>query len=298
MIPPALSPTETPNPRTRDLDQMTTLEMLQVINSEDASVATAVQACLPAIAMAVDAIAERIQLGGRLIYIGAGTSGRLGVLDASECPPTFGVEPGLVTGIIAGGERALRNSVEGAEDDPAQGQSDLQAAQLTRLDCVAGISASGSAPYVLGGLQYARQSGSLTVAVACVQPAALSEFADISILAVTGPEVLTGSTRLKAGTAQKMILNMISTGVMVRLGKTYGNLMVDVQAGNAKLRRRAIRLVTQICGVDEDYAQSMLTACDWQVKTAAAAFFLHSSPDEARAALKKADGVLRKIIQP
>lgn len=295
--PPTLPSTETPNPRTQNLDQMTTLEMLQVINDEDAGVAKAVHNCLPAIAEAVDSIAERLRLGGRLIYLGAGTSGRLGVLDASECPPTFSVEPGLVAGIIAGGERALRFSVEGAEDDPVQAERDLQAVQLTCRDCVTGLSASGSAPYVLGGLQYARQNGCLTVGVACVQPAALSEFADISIIAVTGPEVLTGSTRLKAGTAQKMILNMLSTGVMVRLGKTYGNLMVDVQASNAKLRRRAIRLVTQICPIDDVYAQSLLTQCGWQVKTAAAAFYLHCSPDEARAALEKAGGILRKVIE-
>lgn len=288
--------TERPNPRTHDLDKMSTLEMLQVINHEDAHVAKAVQSCLPAIAEAIDRIAERMRRGGRLIYIGAGTSGRLGVLDASECPPTFNVEPDRIMGIIAGGERALRYSVEGAEDDPLQGEKDLQAVQLTQLDCVVGLSASGSTPYVLGALQYARRTGCLTIGVACAQPAALNEFADIGIIAVTGPEVLTGSTRLKAGTAQKMILNMLSTGVMVRLGKTYGNLMVDVQATNAKLRRRAIRLVTQICHIDNDYAQSLLTQCNWQVKTAVAAFFLHCSPDEARIALDRAGGALRKVI--
>jgi N-acetylmuramic acid 6-phosphate etherase len=188
-------------------------------------------------------------------------------------------------------------SVEGAEDDPALGKRDLQEQQLTSLDCVIGLSASGSAPYVLGGLQYARQIGALTAGIACVQPAALSEYAQISILAVTGPEVLTGSTRLKAGTAQKMILNMISTGVMVRLGKTYGNLMVDVQASNAKLRRRALRLVMQICNVDEQEAQTVLLDCGWEVKTAVASYFLHSTPDHARAALDAAGGMLRKVIQ-
>jgi len=289
--------TEQANPRTQNLDQMSTLEMLQAINREDAQVAAAVQTCLPDIAQAVDAAAERVRRGGRLIYIGAGTSGRLGVLDASECPPTFSVEPGLVSGIIAGGERALQASVEGAEDDPQQGQKDLQAAGLSADDCVVGLSASGSAPYVLGALRYARELGALTVGIACVNPAAISAHAVISILAVTGPEVIAGSTRLKAGTAQKMILNMLSTGLMVKLGKTYGHLMVDVQAGNAKLRKRAIRLVTQICKVDDNAAEALLKQCGWQVKTAAAACFLGSSPEEARAALEQAGGMLRKVME-
>lgn len=293
-----LPTTETPNPRTSHLDKMSTLEMLQTINREDAQVAAAVQTCLPHIAEAVDAVAERLRRGGRLFYVGAGTSGRLGVLDASECPPTFSVEPGLVNGIIAGGDKALRTSVEGAEDDPRQARADLQAAGLTEKDCLVGLSAGGSAPYVLGALQYGHETRALCIGVACVNPAALSQHAHISILAVTGPEVLTGSTRLKAGTAQKMILNMLSTGVMVRLGKTYGNLMVDVQASNQKLRRRAVRLVMQISAVDEDEALKLLTACDWQVKTAAAAHYLKSGPQQARAALEQAGGVLRKVIEP
>jgi N-acetylmuramic acid 6-phosphate etherase len=296
-MPNPLPTTESSNPRTHDLDRMTTLEMVQVINSEDAQIAAAVQAWLPQIAAAIDAIAARLQSGGRLIYQGAGTSGRLGVLDASECPPTFSVPTGLVVGVIAGGDRALRASVEGAEDDPELGRKDLEALSLSAADCVVGLSASGAAPYVLGGLRYALNLGALTIAVACVQPSALSEFAAISILPQTGPEVLAGSTRLKAGTAQKMILNMFSTGVMVRLGKTYGNLMVDLQASNAKLRRRALRLLMQICAVTEEQALALLEACDWQVKTAAAAFHLNSTPDAARAALQAAGGVLREVIK-
>jgi N-acetylmuramic acid 6-phosphate etherase len=295
--PSPLPPTEQTNPRSRDLDRLGTLEMLQVMNAEDAQVTGAVRACLPQIAQAVDEIAARLQRGGRLIYTGAGTSGRLGVLDASECPPTFGVEPELVMGFIAGGDTALRTSVEGAEDDPDQGRRDLQAIRLNENDCVVGLSASGSAPSVLGALRHARQAGALCIGVACVSPAALSEQAHISILAVTGPEVLSGSTRLKAGTAQKMILNMLSTGVMVRLGKTCGNLMVNVQVSNAKLRKRAIRLVTQICGIGEEQAQTLLIDCGWQVKTAVAAYHLHSTPDEARAALEAAGGQLRKVIE-
>ena len=289
--------TEISNPRTSNLDQMSTLEMLQTINREDAQVAVAVQACIPQIAEAVDAAADRLRRGGRLFYIGAGTSGRLGVLDASECPPTFSVKPELVTGLIAGGDRALRWPVEGAEDNPEQAKLDLQTAGLTEKDCLVGLSAGGSAPYVLGALQYGHEIGALCIGIACVKPAALNQHAHISILAVTGPEVLTGSTRLKAGTAQKMILNMLSTSVMVRLGKTYGNLMVDLQASNQKLRLRAIRLVTQICEIGEDEARELLIQCGWQVKTAAAAWFLRSTPQKAREALEEAGGMLRKVIQ-
>ena len=289
--------TEAVNPTSRDLDRMSTLEMLQVINAEDARVAHAVKAVLPEIAAAIDAIAERMRRGGRLIYLGAGTSGRLGVLDAAECPPTFSVPPGLVVGVIAGGERALQQSVEGAEDSPEMGRRDLESLTVGALDSVVGISASGSTPYVLGGLQYAQQQGALTVVIACNRPAAISEAAQISILAPVGAEVISGSTRLKAGTAQKMILNMLSSGVMVRLGKTYGNLMVDVQASNAKLRQRAQRLVRQVCALDEQQAQSLLEDCDWQVKTAIAMHFLQCTPSEARQSLQAAGGLLREVIE-
>ncbi len=276
---------------------MNTLQMVQTINNEDARVSEAVKECLPEIAAAIDAIAERMQHGGRLVYLGAGTSGRLGVLDASECPPTFSVPPGLVIGLIAGGERALRNAVEAVEDRPEEAEKDLKDLPLTPSDSLVGISASGSAPYVLGGLRYARALGALTVGVACNRPAVLSDAAEITILADTGPEIISGSTRLKAGSAQKMILNMLSTGVMVRLGKTYGNLMVDLQVTNDKLRKRAVRLVEQTCALEENQAQALLESCSWQVKTAIAAFYLKCTPQEARTALQAANGILRQVIE-
>ena len=288
--------TERSNPATQDLDRMSTLAMVQAINAEDMRVAKAVRCVLPHIAEAIDAIAARMRRGGRLIYAGAGTSGRLGVLDASECPPTFSTSPGLVVGVIAGGERALRQAVEGAEDDPAQARADLAALRLTGEDCVVGLSASGGAPYVIGALDYAQECGALTVAVACNPSAPIAAHAHIAILAEVGPEVIAGSTRLKAGTAQKMILNMLSTGVMVRLGKTYGNLMVDVQASNAKLRRRATRLVMQVCGLEEEPAGTLLERCDWQVKTAIAAHHLRCEAAEAHRALEQAGGMLREVI--
>src|SRR5579872_6189782 len=230
--------TETRNPRSTHIDELPTLEMLTVINDEDATVATAVRAELPHIARAVDAIAERFTRGGRLFYIGAGTSGRLGVLDASECPPTFSVPPDLVQGLIAGGDRALRLSSEHSEDSREEGARDLAAAGFaadSKPDTLVGIAASGRTPYVLGALDYARQRDALTIGLSCVPNSALAQAAEIAITPATGPEVLTGSTRLKAGTATKLVLNMLSTGVMVRTGLTYGNLMVNVQPTNAKL---------------------------------------------------------------
>jgi N-acetylmuramic acid 6-phosphate etherase len=289
--------TEAINPHTKDIDRMSTLEMMQAINTQDARVARAVSEALPQIATAVEAVAARVQSGGRMVYMGAGTSGRLGVLDASECPPTFNVPSGLVVGLIAGGDAALRTSQEGAEDHPESGMQDLKDLGLGANDSVVGISASGCTPYVMGGMRYARTIRSLTIGVACNRPAEISQFADISILVPVGPEVISGSTRMKAGTAQKMVLNMLSTGVMVRLGKTYGNLMVDVQASNAKLRRRAIRLLLQTCPIEEGEAHKLLGACDWQVKTAVAAFHLGSGPDEARRALARAGGHIRQVLE-
>jgi len=277
---------------------MSTLEMVQTINREDSRVAAAVEQTLPEIAAAIDAIAERMCGSGRLIYIGAGTSGRLGVLDASECPPTFGVPYDSVIGVIAGGDKALRSAVEKVEDSPEQAQIDLEQLSINAQDSVVGITASGSTPYVLGGLSYAREMGALTVGIACNLPAPISDAADISILVPVGAEVISGSTRLKSGTAQKMILNMLSTGVMVKLGKTYGNLMIDLQASNAKLRKRAIRLVRQNCELDEVAAQTLLEECGWEVKTTLAAFHLRSTPAQARAALQEANGMLRKVIGP
>jgi N-acetylmuramic acid 6-phosphate etherase len=289
--------TESVNPATQDLDRMTTLELVQTINREDARVAQAVAETAPEIAAAIDAIAERMRRGGRLVYIGAGTSGRLGVLDASECPPTFSAPPGLVVGIIAGGDTALRHSVEAAEDRPDFGEADLRAIELRPDDCVVGLSASGRAPYVIGGLGYARSIGALAVAVACNRPAALSASADISILAPVGPEVLSGSTRLKSGTAQKMILNMLSTGVMVRLGKTYGNLMIDLRPTNAKLRVRAARLLCGLTGLDVDAANELLERSHWEVKTAVVMAKSGCPAEEARARLAQVGGFVRKVVE-
>lgn len=289
--------TESVNPATTDLDRLSTLEMVRVINAEDVKVAQAVEQTLPQIAQAIDLIVERMRQGGRLIYMGAGTSGRLGVLDASECPPTFSVPEGLVVGLIAGGDRALRHSIEAAEDKPEAGQADLQSIGLTAKDVVVGLAASGRTPYVLGGLAYARSIGAGAVGVACNQPAEISQVAEISILAVVGPEVISGSTRLKSGTAQKMILNMLSTGAMIRIGKTYGNLMVDLKPTNEKLRVRANRIVRQASGMDEAVAQSALEACGWEVKLAIVVAKLGITPDEARARLQAAQGLLRKVIE-
>jgi len=288
--------TEALNPSTYNLDCLSSLEMVKAINAEDARVAAAVQQALPRVAESIDAIAARMALGGRLVYIGAGTSGRLGVLDASECPPTFSVPPGLVIGIIAGGDDALRNSIEAAEDDHVQAGKDLKALGIRSLDSVVGITASGSTPYVLGGLDYASHQGALTIGVACNRPAAISQYAKISILVPVGPEVISGSTRLKAGSAQKMVLNMLSTGVMVRMGKTYGNLMIDLKPSNAKLRLRAVRLLREVCPLDAAQAQELLETCQWEVKTAAAAFHLQCDPQEARSALDEVGGRLRTIL--
>ena len=292
----AALPTESSNPATSDLDRLSTLELVQRMNAEDGGVARAVQAGLPTIAEAIDAIAVKMRQGGRLIFMGAGTSGRLGVLDAAECPPTFGVAPERVIGLLAGGQGAFQRPDESAEDDPGMGEEDLRRIGLEAADCVVGISASGRAPYVLGGLGFARRIGCLTVAVACSRPAAVSQEAEISILAPVGPEVLSGSTRLKAGTAQKMILNMLSTGVMVHLGKTYGNLMVDVKPTNQKLRARAVRILQQVAGIDEKRAEELLSACGGEVKTAIVAERLDCTPQAARLALELAGGMVRQAL--
>ncbi len=274
--------TEAYNPRTKGLDRMSTMEMVQTFNSEDAEIAMIVAKALPDIAKAIDAITERMTQGGRLIYLGAGTSGRLGVLDAVECPPTFSVPPGKVVGLVAGGEAALISPVEGAEDQPELGEHDLYEIYLKPHDCVVGITASGRTPYVLGGMLYAQSLGALTIGLACNHPNQISQFANIQINVLTGPEVLSGSTRLKAGTATKMVLNMLSTGVMVKLGKTYGNLMVDVNPTNDKLRLRALQLVEKVAGVERSTAQTALESCNWEVKTAIVTCRLGLSPRDAR----------------
>lgn len=261
-------PTEQINPACACIDGMGTLEALRAINEQDRSVADAVATALPRLAGLVDASAERLAHGGRLIYVGAGTSGRLGVLDASECPPTFGVSPELVQGIIAGGHEALWSAAEGAEDRIDLGRDDLLALDAGMHDVVVGIAASGRTPYVIGALDHARSVGALTGSISCVSPAELSSHADHAIECVTGPEAICGSTRMKAGTAQKMLLNMLSTEVMVRLGKVYGNLMVSVRPTNEKLVARARRIVAIATGCDETCAAEALGASGYDVKVA------------------------------
>lgn len=288
--------TEQQNPDTLRIDHLPTLEMLTLMNREDQQVALAVQAALPQIARAVDAIVERLDSGGRLIYTGAGTSGRLGVLDAVECVPTFSAPPELVIGVIAGGSGALTRAVEGAEDNADLGRADLEALALTPRDAVVGIAASGATPYVLGALAYARSVGAATAAVSCNVPAPILDAADIGIGVSVGPEVITGSTRLKSGTAQKLILNMLSTATFVKLGKVYGNLMVDVQVTNAKLARRARGIVMQITGVSADEAERLIEASEREVKTAVVMAKRGVDAAQARQLLLEARGHLRRII--
>jgi N-acetylmuramic acid 6-phosphate etherase len=291
-----LTLTEERNPLTTHIDTLTTLDMLALINAEDQKVALAVHKELPKISAAVDAITERMQHGGRLIYIGAGTSGRLGVLDASECPPTFGTLPELVVGLIAGGPAALTESIEGAEDNLDSGAAEIAELDVNANDSVVSLAASGRTPYAIGGLKEARRRGALTVSIACNHPSPLGKLADIEITPLVGPEVITGSTRLKAGTAQKMVLNMISTAVMIRLGKTYSNLMVDVQPTNVKLRQRARRIVAEATGLGLDQAGDLLQACDGEVKTAIVAVLAGVSPNEARKLLNVSGGFVRRAI--
>lgn len=288
--------TEQPNPRTSDIDQLTALEIATRMNDEDATVALTVRQALPAIGKAIDAIAERLSSGGRLFYVGAGTSGRLGVLDAAECVPTFSVDPELVQGIIAGGEAALVHPIEGAEDDRNAGRTELLARSLWERDAVVGIAASGRTPYVLGALEVANETGALTIGIACNVPSAVLDAAQIAIGVPVGPEVIAGSTRLKAGTAQKMVLNILSTATMIKLGKVYGNLMVDVKVTNVKLAERARRLVAQIASVSEADAAGLLAQANHEVKTAIVMQRRGVPPDEARRLLKQAGGRLREVI--
>jgi N-acetylmuramic acid 6-phosphate etherase len=288
--------TEAALPAAADLDRLATLELARVMNEADATVAPAVARCLPQIAAAIDGIAARLAAGGRLIYMGAGTSGRLGLLDAAECPPTFNTPPDRVVGWIAGGPGAVSAAVEGVEDDSAQGAADVAALAVSAQDAVVGLTASGRTPYVLGALAAARAAGALTIAIACNAAPAAGREADLTIAMETGPEVIGGSTRLKAGTAQKMALNMISTGVMVRLGKTYGSLMVDVQPTNAKLRRRAARIVATATGLPLPEATRLLVAANNEPKTAIVAALTGGTPDEARARLAQTDGRVREAL--
>jgi N-acetylmuramic acid 6-phosphate etherase len=295
-LPNALPTTELVNPNTEGLDRLSTLEMLTRINDEDATVHLAVQSQLPQIALAVDAIAERFRRGGRLIYIGAGTSGRLGILDASECLPTFGVSSEMVFGIIAGGERAITRAIEGAEDDATAGAAAMDAAHVGPNDAVVGMSASGGAPYVRAAMTRARELGAITISIATAARAKLSQDVDIPIEAVVGAEVLTGSTRMKSGTAQKLICNMLSTGAMIKIGKTYGNRMVDVQATNKKLIDRSTRLIQDVGQVGRAEAERLLAEAGGSAKLGIVMARRSVSAEDARQLLKAADGYLTKVI--
>ncbi|VYU38205.1 N-acetylmuramic acid 6-phosphate etherase [Metakosakonia massiliensis] len=287
---------ETRNPQTMDLDALSTLDLVTRFNEQDALVAQAVKATLPQVARAVDAAATALKAGGRIIYMGAGTSGRLGVLDASECPPTFGVPHGLVVGLIAGGPGALLKAVEGAEDNAQLGEDDLVALSLTPHDLVVGLAASGRTPYVIGGLKYARRTGCTTVAISCNPDSPIAHEAEIAISPVVGPEALTGSTRLKSGTAQKLVLNMISTGAMVKFGKVYQNLMVDMKASNIKLVDRACRMVIEVTGASRDEAEAVLRQTDFEVKPAILMILTGLDAQAARARLSAHHGFLRAAL--
>lgn len=287
---------ETRNPQTMDLDALSTLELVHRFNQQDTLVAEAVKATLSDVARAVDAAAEALKSGGRIIYMGAGTSGRLGVLDASECPPTFGVPHGLVVGLIAGGPGALLKAVEGAEDNAQLGEDDLIALNLTAKDIVVGLAASGRTPYVIGGLRYARKIGCATVAISCNPGSPIAQEAEIAISPVVGPEALTGSTRLKSGTAQKLVLNMISTGAMVKFGKVYQNLMVDMKATNVKLIDRACRMVVEATGMTRAEAEALLRQTDFEVKPAILMALTGLSADAAREKLIAHQGFLRAAL--
>ncbi len=288
---------ETRNTRTMALDGVSTREMVSLLNQEDALVAPAVAAVLDEVAKAVDAAAMALQAGGRVIYMGAGTSGRLGVLDASECPPTFGVPHGLVVGLIAGGPGALLKAVEGAEDSLQLGEEDLKALNLTAEDLVVGIAASGRTPYVIGGLRYAKATGCTTVAISCNPASPIASEAAIAISPVVGPEALTGSTRLKSGTAQKMVLNMISTGAMVKFGKVYQNLMVDMKASNIKLVDRACRMLMEATGIERTQAEQVLQQTDHEVKPAILMVLTGLDAASARARLEEHRGFLRAALE-
>ena len=289
--------TEQRNPNSMHVDSLSALEIVQLMNEEDKQVPLAIEKCLPQIAQAVERIVAAFQQGGRLVYIGAGTSGRLGVLDASECPPTFGVSPEMVKGIIAGGERALRHPIEGAEDSKAQAVVDLQTIQLSSKDVLVGIAASGRTPYVIGALEYAKSLGSVTVSIASNPNSAMANIVDIAIDTVVGPEVLTGSSRLKSGTAQKLVLNMLTTASMILMGKCYQNLMVDVQASNEKLKARAIRIVMQATDCDKALAEETLKQSDQNAKLAIMMILSGLDRAQAEALLEKHQGKLQLALK-
>ncbi|HHX8452380.1 TPA: N-acetylmuramic acid 6-phosphate etherase [Vibrio diabolicus] len=284
------------NPETMDIDLLPSFDIVQRLNQQDKLVPIAVERVLPEIAQAVDKITEAFKVGGRLFYIGAGTSGRLGVLDASECPPTFGTDPEMVVGIIAGGKEAMFRAKEGAEDAPVLGEQDLKENALTQRDVVVGIAASGRTPYVIGGLEYANELGATTVALSCNPDSPIADIADIAISPVVGPEALTGSTRLKSGTAQKLVLNMLTTASMIRLGKSYQNLMVDVKATNAKLVARAARIVMQATDCTNQEAKTALKETDYDAKLAILMILTGLDKESATEQLKAKQGYLREVV--
>lgn len=289
--------TEQRNPNSMHVDSLSALEIVQLMNEEDKQVPLAIEKCLPQIAQAVECIVAAFQQGGRLVYIGAGTSGRLGVLDASECPPTFGVSPEMVKGIIAGGERALRHPIEGAEDSKTHAVVDLQTIQFSSKDVLVGIAASGRTPYVIGALEYAKSLGSVTVSIASNPNSAMANIVDIAIDTVVGPEVLTGSSRLKSGTAQKLVLNMLTTASMILMGKCYQNLMVDVQASNEKLKARAIRIVMQATDCDKTVAEDTLKLAEQNAKLAIMMILSGLERPQAEALLEKNQGKLQLALK-
>lgn len=288
--------TEKINPLTRHIDTLGTLELATLINQEDARVAPAVAKELPAIAAAIDIITDRLRRGGRLFYAGAGTSGRLGVLDAAECPPTFGTAPDLVQGLIAGGQAAMFTAQEGAEDSEQLAADDLAAASLSEKDALVALAASGRTPYSIGALKYARTKGAAAIALVCSPDSPMSRAAELTICPLPGPEVITGSTRLKAGTAQKLVLNMLSTGTMIKLGKVYGNLMVDLKATNQKLAERSMRIVMEATGCDRQEAAAALNSTGGQAKLAIFAILSGLDIPSARQRLEAADGYVARAL--
>lgn len=288
--------TEMRNENSMTIDNMSTSEILSVINNEDLKVAVAVQQVLPDIEMAVERIYQSLKNGGRLFYVGAGTSGRLGILDAVECPPTYSTPPDLVQAVMAGGSKAIEKAVEGAEDSEELGANDLAERELTEIDVVVGIAASGRTPYVAGALKYAQKIGAASISLTSNKHAVISQFADVKIEVETGPEVITGSTRMKAATAHKLILNMLTTTTMIKIGKVYENLMVDVKVSNHKLRERAINIVSTITGASYEKAEETLTKSNNEVKPAIVMIKANTSLNEAKKAIQQANGFVRKAI--
>ncbi len=289
--------TEQRNPNTTHIDTLPTLEMVRLINQEDQKVALAVAQVAPEIARAIDVITRQLSQGGRLFYAGCGTSGRLGILDAVECPPTYSTDPELVQAIIAGGYPAIFRAVEGAEDDFDLGRRDLQERGFASQDVLVGLAASGRTPYVLGAMGYARELGAAVIAVTCCPGSEVDRMADIGIAPTPGPEVITGSTRMKSGTAQKMVLNMLSTGTMIKLGKVYGNLMVDVKPSNEKLIRRCVTIVREAVGCEEDQAVAALEACGYRPKVAIVMLLKKIDAEQARELLEQAQGRIARVVE-